>query len=472
MMRERRLLVWSVLLVLLVQALTVRPAYAIDTIPQLDGDASIYSAATALPIKVQARMDQNDARNNALRIIRTYRQEALNQGLVSLPSGMSRNDYLNGIYWNADLERIAIARAVESSFTFNHVRMSYTDPFECESHGIGPYAEILAWWWGSGGLSIERALDMWYEEKPYYEQLVRGQMPQGEYGHYETLISPEYSQYGFSTVEAKGVYCAAGEAGWEPSSTPATGYSGTYYVSLWAKDMPGMSWRLTLTANENPLMPGASTGVTIRPTLTYSGETISDILLDSSRFGSNMKLTSSNTGVLSVSGSTLTGVKEGTADVTVRLGGKGAATRVQVATTRQVYRLYNTRTSEHLYTTNKAEYDTLPSRGNGDWRQEGVAWTAPVKSAAPVYRLYNAGLGDHHYTANKAERDNLIANHGWRDEGICWYSDTGRGRPLYRVYNGRLKAGQHHYTANVAERDMLVSRYGWREESIGWYGTK
>ena len=38
-----------------------------------------------------------------------------------------------------------------------------------------------------------------------------------------------------------------------------------------------------------------------------------------------------------------------------------------------VYRLYNKSTEEHLFTTSKNEYDTLPDYG---WRQEGCAWVA------------------------------------------------------------------------------------------------
>ena len=136
-----------------------------------------------------------------------------------------------------------------------------------------------------------------------------------------------------------------------------------------------------------------------------------------------------------------------------------------------VYRLYNRKTSEHLYTTSLTEYDTLAFSSNGTWRREGVAWVAPKKSSTPVYRLYNKGLGDHHYTTSKGERDALTRK-GWRYEGIAFYSDDAKRVPLYRVYNGRLKAGQHHYTTSKGERDSLVKKSGWRNEGIGWYAVK
>lgn len=136
-----------------------------------------------------------------------------------------------------------------------------------------------------------------------------------------------------------------------------------------------------------------------------------------------------------------------------------------------VYRMYNRRTSEHLYTTNEAEYMLCGTGNYRDWRMEGIGWFAPRSSSAPVYRLYNPGLGDHHYTASLAEAQNLMRNHGWRYEGICWYSDTQHRVALHRVYNGRLRAGQHHYTTSTGERDSLIAHAGWRNEGIGWYGV-
>lgn len=136
-----------------------------------------------------------------------------------------------------------------------------------------------------------------------------------------------------------------------------------------------------------------------------------------------------------------------------------------------VYRLFNRRTSEHLYTTSYGEYGSLPRKSNGDWMWEGVAWVAPKKSSTPVYRLYNRGLGDHHYTTSTKERDALTRK-GWKYEGVAFYSDDSKRVPLYRVYNRRLKAGQHHYTTSKSERNNLVNSSGWRSEGVGWYAVK
>ncbi len=139
-----------------------------------------------------------------------------------------------------------------------------------------------------------------------------------------------------------------------------------------------------------------------------------------------------------------------------------------------VYRMYNTRTSEHLYTTGKAEYNACGKGAYRDWRAEGIGWYAPPQGwGDPVWRLYNPGLGDHHYTSNAGERNSLVNKHGWRLEGVAFQTadeDWDGAVPLYRLYNGRLKHGQHHYTSNANERDALVARHGWRYEQVGFYG--
>ena len=139
-----------------------------------------------------------------------------------------------------------------------------------------------------------------------------------------------------------------------------------------------------------------------------------------------------------------------------------------------LYRMYNTKTSEHLWTRSKAEYDSCGSGSYADWKAEGVAWYAP-RGGKPVFRLYNLKSGDHHYTTSLAERDKLLASGQWRDEGIAFYSATKKDTntiTIYRVYNGRLKRGQHHYTKSAAERDSLVKNSGWKDEGVGFYGYK
>ena len=143
-----------------------------------------------------------------------------------------------------------------------------------------------------------------------------------------------------------------------------------------------------------------------------------------------------------------------------------------------VYRMYNPITSEHLFTTDKSEYDSLVAH---DWQKEGEAWSSSLDSAVGVYRLYNPGLGalakmSHHYTTNKEEAEDLVANHGWvydNDKKPIFYSAESNAsafdgaEPVYRLYNGGLSA--HHYTLDSDENSKLIKEHGWNGEGTGFY---
>ncbi len=134
----------------------------------------------------------------------------------------------------------------------------------------------------------------------------------------------------------------------------------------------------------------------------------------------------------------------------------------------EIYRLYNKKSGEHLYTSKSRERDYLSSLST--WDYEGIGWYAPESSGKPVYRLYNTKSGEHLYTADNNERQVLSTMYSWKDEGIVWYSDEKQGVPIYRIYNPRASVFAHHYTADQNEYRVLVS-LGWKDEKIGWYGV-
>lgn len=70
------------------------------------------------------------------------------------------------------------------------------------------------------------------------------------------------------------------------------------------------------------------------------------------------------------------------------------------AATQDVLRLYNRWSGEHLYTTSRAEYNSL---GKVGWSGEGTAWAAPNSGSNPVWRLYNRWSGDHLLTSDRKE---------------------------------------------------------------------
>ncbi len=143
-----------------------------------------------------------------------------------------------------------------------------------------------------------------------------------------------------------------------------------------------------------------------------------------------------------------------------------------------VYRLYNPITSEHLFTTDANEYNSLVKY---DWKKEGAAWESLRTGTKGVYRLYNSGLGaqrkmSHHYTTDKAEADDLVKNWGWVYDNnanpIFYSAEDGSGSlkgasAVYRLYNDGLSA--HHYTLSKFENDSLIAEHGWKGEDVGFY---
>ncbi|MBD5424501.1 MAG: hypothetical protein HDR44_05225 [Allobaculum sp.] len=137
-----------------------------------------------------------------------------------------------------------------------------------------------------------------------------------------------------------------------------------------------------------------------------------------------------------------------------------------------LYRLFNTLTGEHFFTSNESERNELLK--DSRWSDEGQGWTSPEVSDFPIYRLVNPNNGDHHYTMDKNEYD-ILAQYGWQQEGIGLYSADSNSEDivqLHRLYNPNCKeAGSHQYTVSEEERDNLVQQ-DWQYEGIAWYGLK
>ncbi len=153
-----------------------------------------------------------------------------------------------------------------------------------------------------------------------------------------------------------------------------------------------------------------------------------------------------------------------------------------------VYRLYNMVTSEHLFTTNKDEYDYWMEQSKQDndfWLCEGIDWLAPKNynssTTEKVYRLYNAGLGalqrvSHYYTPDVDEVNALVADYGWVVEtDTAFLSDiSSLAEPIYTCYNENLSSA-HHYTSSKGEWEALVN-HGWDLErskngNSGFFGA-
>ena len=119
--------------------------------------------------------------------INRIRKEATDQGLT---------DRYVPIKWSTDLEKTALVRATEASFTVGHHRLTNKKIPTAFSEnslyaGIG---ESLAWNYSG----IDEAIQQWYSEKADFVKKKNGVATTGQVGHYESLINPKYTHMGIA----------------------------------------------------------------------------------------------------------------------------------------------------------------------------------------------------------------------------------------------------------------------------------
>ena len=145
-----------------------------------------------------------------------------------------------------------------------------------------------------------------------------------------------------------------------------------------------------------------------------------------------------------------------------------------------VYRFYNPKTGDHFYTASENEKSVVANTSKSGYLIEGIAFyafTTQSSGASPVYRLYNSETGDHFYTTS-ADEKNLLTNNSssvYTYEGIAFYAfttQTSETSTVYRLYNAIN--GDHFYTTSENEKNnLLLSELG-PEIPVGlWnYGSR
>ena len=102
-----------------------------------------------------------------------------------------------------------------------------------------------------------------------------------------------------------------------------------------------------------------------------------------------------------------------------------------------------------FFTTDKSEFDILASGGN--FRPSSVADpNYDHSSGSLLYRLVNSVSSDHLFTTNKKEKDFLLTqpNTPWKIEAIPFFASSSApesSQSIYRYFNPML--GQHYYLA-------------------------
>lgn len=119
-----------------------------------------------------------------------------------------------------------------------------------------------------------------------------------------------------------------------------------------------------------------------------------------------------------------------------------------------VYRLYNRNTSDHYFTIDVIERNTLISHG---WVDEGVAFSVTSDASIPVYSYYNSKTGCHVFSTNDSEKDTLIAK-GYEYEKERFKLDSDGNVNIYRLRN--KSNDKYHLTIDLDEYSRLT-RSGW-----------
>ncbi|WP_157859852.1 hypothetical protein [Prochlorococcus marinus] len=141
-----------------------------------------------------------------------------------------------------------------------------------------------------------------------------------------------------------------------------------------------------------------------------------------------------------------------------------------------VYRLYNSLTGIHLFSSNEYEIDVVTGQG---WLNEGLSYRTPTGGGASLHRFNVLGEGRHFYTANDSEKDLIMSNPATQHyyyEGVAFTvytpqegSTEADGLAVVRYFNNYT--GSHLYSTNTQEQGILNSSAEWTNEGIAWYGA-
>lgn len=131
---------------------------------------------------------------NALNRINAIRKEACDEGIKD-PRNERRNltssDYVP-IKWSSDLEYIARIRAAEASVYRQHIRLNGYDAFAIYSpNGVRSWGEVLAW---NTSRTFLQGIEQWYREKKDWVGNT-GKVT----GHYTQMIDPDNIYVGLAT---------------------------------------------------------------------------------------------------------------------------------------------------------------------------------------------------------------------------------------------------------------------------------
>lgn len=167
-----------------VQAASLR-----DSIGDAEGDSYAYVAVEGTFTSA--------SKEEILKRVNEIRKEACQEGVPNPDSPeekLTMNDY-SEVKWSADLEKIAMMRAVEASIVQDHVRPNGESCFSVKSNNIRSGSETLAW----GSSTPVGGINLWYGEKSDWVNQVSGAVT----GHYTAMINPSLKYIGVATFSSE-----------------------------------------------------------------------------------------------------------------------------------------------------------------------------------------------------------------------------------------------------------------------------
>ena len=265
-------------------------------------------AAASKEIQVAAMVSYTP-KEQILKRINEIRREACNEGITLYGRKLTPADYVE-IKWSTDMEEIAMIRATEASYMFDHTRPDGSSWYTVESsQGLSSSCEIIA--------SIGSALsdiELWYMEK---SSLVNGNPDQA--GHYIALINPDYRSVGIASA---GV--SVGEFSYdtyESNGRDKQIYNKNAYLNVNIAIDPEKS-QLAIYGDKTIASTGVGGLVLALPCYSYWGPQFLPIY-------DEVEWTSSNPEIVSVDeNGNVTGHKEGSATITAKHRGIEVTTKV------------------------------------------------------------------------------------------------------------------------------------------------
>ncbi|PLS27544.1 internalin [Bifidobacterium anseris] len=266
------------------------------------------------------QLQQDAVYTQAKQSLRKWREDAYNDSRVKFRNSsgnyvtvqqwlreknMSKETYLSP-KWDNTLERIAIQRALESTYTLNHLRTGNdSNIWTATVDGKSSYGEVLAFQWNT---NFSAAFDLWMGEKSNYIRHTNGEsVTENDYGHYMSIIDPGSANMSFAMING----VAAGEINGGNGDTTPLKLRGSYMLPM------GVSDDVARTAQFDGLPSHFAVGKTTPVTLWASRDAWNPqgayyAPIDPFIMG---EWTSENTNAITANGYELTAVGPGTAHV-------------------------------------------------------------------------------------------------------------------------------------------------------------